>query len=367
MGYANQRSLIAVGVIFPSLASLAVGSRLYARRLLRVRLTPDDYMIFAAMLLVIGLGIATTTGAANDSLGTSSPPSYTDGTFELTPQIARADQIQWAKGLLEKPALALIKLSILIFYKGIFSGRCFNLTSTVLAGIVVVWGIAFFFTTLFRCRTGFSAIWGTLDEQRANHCFNSTEASAYSIIFALSDFATDVSILCLPIPIIWRLDLSKSRKYALACIFFLGATAIGAGAVRLGLYIYYSHQEVASEKFGEISAIIFWSIFEQSLATMAACIPTFGPLLQRWDKASELFRDIETEITLSTASWPGTLSRGRSRTRYDENSINSDKPIWRNGVWTYFSRRSSSASQHETRHPTPEIMVQRDVSVETYV
>jgi hypothetical protein len=58
----QPHSVIAVGVLLPALASIAVGSRFYSRRKLGVSLKEDDWMVLVSMVLVWGLGITNISG-----------------------------------------------------------------------------------------------------------------------------------------------------------------------------------------------------------------------------------------------------------------------------------------------------------------
>ena len=53
MGYVNPNSVIAVGIILPSLASIAVSLRFYARRRSDAKIGADDLLVLFAL---VGLG-----------------------------------------------------------------------------------------------------------------------------------------------------------------------------------------------------------------------------------------------------------------------------------------------------------------------
>ena len=58
----HPHSVIAVSVSLPTLASIALGLRFYARRRLRVPVKEDDWTVLASGMLVWGLGIANIVG-----------------------------------------------------------------------------------------------------------------------------------------------------------------------------------------------------------------------------------------------------------------------------------------------------------------
>lgn len=53
----QPHSVIAVGVVLPTLASVAVGLRFYARHRIRVALREDDWTVLISVVLLWGLGI----------------------------------------------------------------------------------------------------------------------------------------------------------------------------------------------------------------------------------------------------------------------------------------------------------------------
>lgn len=91
-------------------------------------------------------------------------------------------------------SFGLAKLSVLFFYRRIFSTRTFKLVNTCLMATVVVWSISFFVAYLFRCGTNFWALWAPL-QYLLDYCYDSTPMF-YTL--AITDVVTDVLILSLP-------------------------------------------------------------------------------------------------------------------------------------------------------------------------
>lgn len=114
-------------------------------------------------------------------------------------------------------ALTFTKLSILLFYRRIFSSPSFRIPLWIGVAIVLAWGIAFFFLYLFQC-TPVNANWTTYAGTN-RHCLPVTLNYAN----AISTIVTDVMILTMPLPMIWGLQLPTRRKIALSGVFLLGA------------------------------------------------------------------------------------------------------------------------------------------------
>lgn len=98
-------------------------------------------------------------------------------------------------------ALGLIKISFLLFYQRIFAVQKKTFADVLLLVLIILvslWTAAFFFTSLFQCRLDFWANYGSAMEIQTN-CIDTT-----TMVFVLSitDFITDVVIICIPIPLV---------------------------------------------------------------------------------------------------------------------------------------------------------------------
>lgn len=94
-------------------------------------------------------------------------------------------------------AFGLVKLSILYFYRRVFTSRTFNILSTVLIMLVSVWTVGFFFAYMFRCGTKFWALWALWAPLMylIEHCYDS---KPFFYALGISDVVTDGLILSLP-------------------------------------------------------------------------------------------------------------------------------------------------------------------------
>lgn len=104
-------------------------------------------------------------------------------------------QLFWAFNLVQEFSFGLAKLSVLFFYRRIFVSPVFKAINTALMVIVSVWSVGFFFAYMFRCGTNFWALWAPLKDL-LKYCYKSTP---YFYAMCVSDVATDVFILSLPI------------------------------------------------------------------------------------------------------------------------------------------------------------------------
>ena len=87
------------------------------------------------------------------------------------------------------------KQSVLFFYRSIFQGRAFNITSWALIVICALWTIISFFFALLQCHQHVEYLWSSA-ANIATHCMSGMKIA---MPIAALDVFTDVCILSLPI------------------------------------------------------------------------------------------------------------------------------------------------------------------------
>lgn len=107
------------------------------------------------------------------------------------------------------------KLGILLMYYRIFRFPYFKTWAYVIGTFVILWVICITFLFIFIC-VPVQKIW---NPQIPGRCIN--QVSTW-IANAVSTIATDVAILLLPLPQVWKLQLRTSEKIAVSIAFSLG-------------------------------------------------------------------------------------------------------------------------------------------------
>ncbi|KAG4029788.1 hypothetical protein MFRU_014g00870 [Monilinia fructicola] len=265
---------IAAAAVFIPVCSATVGLRVYARHLKKVGLGADDYLIMAALVFVIGMGIAIMTEVGLKQLGYPAPAPST--------QIGKPNSnvAFWPGELLQIPALGFVKLSLILFYRRVFTRNAaprFNVVTWFMIFVIILWTLSFFLSILFICGTDFSAYWtSTIVEKE--HC---VDTSKLHNAFAISDVVTDFIIISLPVPMIFGLHLTVARKIGILAIFSLGALTIAASIVRMTVFIQataVNYDPHADFEFICTSGL-YWSMIESGLGVIAACLPAQYGLL----------------------------------------------------------------------------------------
>lgn len=112
--------------------------------------------------------------------------------------------------------IVFIKASILVFYGHIFPGRTFRVALYAVGVYVIAWYLSITFATIFQC-TPIRFMWDKTIV--GGHCINVTAALTG---MAVTNMISDVAILILPMHAVWHLQVPRSQKIAVACIFLLG-------------------------------------------------------------------------------------------------------------------------------------------------
>lgn len=113
------------------------------------------------------------------------------------------------------PAIATSKFSVLLFYNRIFSIRSFRMALYAIGTTVIMWWIAMQFTVIFEC----TPIDFTWTPKGPGHCIS---LDKFFLGQAIPNIATDIVLLSIPIPMIWKLQLPHSQKVALSGVFLTG-------------------------------------------------------------------------------------------------------------------------------------------------
>ncbi|KAL8704394.1 MAG: hypothetical protein Q9225_008089 [Loekoesia sp. 1 TL-2023] len=225
-------------------------------------------------------------------------------------------------------ALATIKLSILFFYRRIFRGRIFDISSWVLVGVVIAWAATFFIAILAACGTSIEANFDTLGALK-ERCVNTFDIL---IALAVSDVAVDLAILIMPIPLVLRLHMPLRRKIAILGVLLVGMLAIACGITRMALFAQIlgptlfslatvggvaSDDDIGS---GIVSILMFWGMLEIGVAIIASCLPTLRPLFQGWSPES-IIASIRSKISLPSIGSKSHHSRDRPGTSESETAM----------------------------------------------
>ncbi|KAI4263331.1 MAG: hypothetical protein L6R42_001521 [Xanthoria sp. 1 TBL-2021] len=148
------------------------------------------------------------------------------GSFEGFPQLLDCSciagllndrQILWVAELFFPFTITCVKISILCFYRTIFSTRTFRRVTYAISAICAMWMFAGFWVIIFQCRP-VRAVYDTSLAATAD-CF---PFARFVFTYELTNALIDVSILVLPIYMVRQLQMETRQKLQVISIFAMG-------------------------------------------------------------------------------------------------------------------------------------------------
>ncbi|KAH6884890.1 hypothetical protein B0T10DRAFT_492944 [Thelonectria olida] len=284
------------------LALASVACRIWSRHLKGQKLWWDDYMIVFSMawnLIVVGFIFA----------------MHACGMGLHADLVDTGDIVMMAKWLVVAEVLyawnlGWTKISLLLMYYRIFHVPYFKKMAWILGAFVMAWVICITFLFIFIC-IPVQKLWYP---QLPGRCINQVGtwiANAASTIF------TDVCILLLPLPPIWKLQLGKSEKIGLSLAFGLGFFVVFASAYRTSVLFTYT----ATDPTYTLAPTVGWTDIEMSAGIISACLPTMLPVMKFFLRITGLGRLLST---VNGSSVPVFGSRTGTSTKGLSSQINPD-------------------------------------------
>jgi len=256
-----QPWIVEVVVSVTTLSLVAVGLRLWSRKLKQQALWWDDWMILFSMiwnLAVVGFIFA----------------MYSCGMGIHADKIPMDDIVMMAKWLVVAEVLyawnlCWTKIGVLLMYYRVFRFPFFKYMAWGVGGFVIAWGITITFLFIFIC-VPVQKLWYP---QLPGHCID--QVSTW-IANAASTILTDVIILLIPMRELWKLQLRKFEKIALTLTFSLGFFVVFASAYRFRVLFTYSSQDPTYT----LAPTVGWTSIEMSAGLISACLPVLRPVVQ---------------------------------------------------------------------------------------
>lgn len=251
---------VCVAMICVSFVGLC--GRLLARRLTKQPLLWDDWLIVVGLVFAWSCCIIQLIGVRIAHYGRHAHYATPESTVKYF-------QLLYALQITYPLAITFVKFSIILFYR-----RIFHVPSTVkpllaIGIIVAAWSIAMVLVAIFSC-VPVHAFW-TMEEPRT--C---VKALPYFLGVAIPNVTTDVVMLLLPIPWIWKLVISLSQKIALSLIFILGGFVTIISALRMVTVIETQGQ---MDFTWSLVPLGIWNVVETNVGVLLACLPSMRPLL----------------------------------------------------------------------------------------
>ncbi|PVI03883.1 hypothetical protein DM02DRAFT_694976 [Periconia macrospinosa] len=298
-------AVVVISVLFPLLSLFSIYLRWKARSTSKHQWSFDDWWIVVTFFATVGISINAWVFASSIGINFVKVDPLTGS--------SRSALCLFTGTLFLQPALAAVKISILLFYRRIFRIRPFTTACWVMIGAVSIWAVLFEILVVFQGNP-VSASW------TGKGTFN-FDVVSFGLAQGGTSLALDVLILTFPLPMIWNLHLQRRCKIAVGIIFWLGGFCCVAAIVRLVLLIQVLHTTVSSAQEGynllyiQSKAYIF-TIVEPNCSIIAACLPCYGPLARPWGgRAPEsLVQSVRSVLSLGSRQNSNNSGASRSQT-----------------------------------------------------
>ncbi|KAI9925028.1 hypothetical protein ASPWEDRAFT_119623 [Aspergillus wentii DTO 134E9] len=260
---ARGREMICIISVLVGLSLICVIMRVLARVKRRVPFGMDDYLCFLSITLLLAMLIELILwctiggdGAHKDSLDMETLMNFS--------KIFLANQFTY---FILCPA---IKISIICFYRRLFSTRTFQWATLGLNTLIATWGVGIFLACALQCRP----LKGYWDKSIDGHCFNQ---NTFFIVNQVFNILMDFIILGLPIPMIWNLQRAWQDKLALNGVFALGAFVCFASIYRVVVLFWISD----SDPTYTVYQATLWTHIEPAIGLICSCLPVIRGLFPK--------------------------------------------------------------------------------------
>ncbi|KAF5862064.1 hypothetical protein ETB97_012211 [Aspergillus alliaceus] len=265
--------LLATAVIFMVLEIVFATVRVWTKERQEMERGLDDWFIWPALVVNIILCIE----------GLILIPLAGVGTHLVAVESRSPEKlVAWSKGIyacvwLWALAVALPKISIVGFYLRFFKAPYERAISYTLILVIAATFVATGLTATFEC----SPIHYQWDKNIAGGgtCI---DVLAFYRWMSFPNIVTDAIMLILPLPMVCRLHTTRSQKVGLGIIFATGGAGIITSCLRFA--IFYNHDAFQDNTWTSVQ-LLKWTDIEPGIYFLAACMPSFRPLLQRaWSR-----------------------------------------------------------------------------------
>ncbi|KAI0484886.1 hypothetical protein GGR56DRAFT_615993 [Xylariaceae sp. FL0804] len=250
-------------VVFGALGLLAFSLRCLARVVGSRRWGMDDTVMCLVILLMIPLA-AISIPLAQHGLGLDMWNVSFDNITEIL-------HLYYFDELLYITALALTKVSILLFYLKVFPKKSFRITTYCLIAANVTYALTYDLLLIFQCNPiqGAWLLWdGTFQGQCISINILGWSAAAFNI-------ALDLAVIILPLPMLFSLSMSMTKRLQIVAMFAVGFFITVVSTVRLHSLIEFGTTTNLTQDYVEVG---YWSTIEVPVGVICACMPAIRSL-----------------------------------------------------------------------------------------
>ncbi|APA06276.1 hypothetical protein sscle_01g010460 [Sclerotinia sclerotiorum 1980 UF-70] len=294
----SGHQLMVVAITFIPINIISVSLRFLARSLKRTSLGLDDILVIPSLILCLTLSILAICIIRFGGVG-----YHIAGLAVTNP----GKIVIWSKLLFSTPlvyswAVAFPKLAILAMFLRIFTKGFYRNTVMVLATVSIALAFAVSLVSIFGC-TPVSYFW---DKAIPNGHYNFNPKDFY-LWATLPNIITDVIMLILPQPMIWKLHATRSVKLGLSFTFLTGSVGLVASILR---FSQFAQTDPFHDGTWASVSLEQYTIMEPSMYLLASCLPSCRPIFTHL-QSSLPTRNLSLTFWSLARNWKGRSSGAR--------------------------------------------------------
>lgn len=211
----KQVAQLTIAIVFAVVTLLSVGLRIWARNKLGRALDASDYLMLASTTMMLAVSASIISATLTAGLGLHVDTIADSSSGDATTPEKKVLQHLLAIRISNTLGMALIKVSILALCCKVFTVRWFRTAAVVAMGLISFWAVGTLAVLLAVCRP-LAYSW---DRTVAGSCGPELTLLMVSGIY---NIATDFIVLVLPMPYLWKLDMTLWKRVTLIIAFGLG-------------------------------------------------------------------------------------------------------------------------------------------------
>lgn len=262
-------TVIACAIVFIVACTLFVSLRFVSHRIGRRPLRFEDWLMIPSWVLMMGLCANAILSVKQGGVG-----RHEKFVLKYMPEA----MIRWTQSLLVTECIyGLIfpttKTSILLLYLGLFRvHRWMRITVFIMIAYIWMWGISILLVAIFQC----NPVASQWDKTITGTCINQL---AFYRWLGVPNVIHDVSMLIVPAPAVWKLQMPRKQKIALTGIFLVGSIGCIASFIRVTLFF---EIDAFSDNTWASIELMSWALAEPGIIIICACAPSIWPMVARY-------------------------------------------------------------------------------------
>ncbi|OQD83359.1 hypothetical protein PENANT_c017G11431 [Penicillium antarcticum] len=249
--------------------TLCVILRFISRYVSRAGLWWDDYTIAAALAFNWSLAILRWVQIAFYDYGRHSQYIPSEDMENFLKSFLAVQIVYFTNAVFTKASLLLLFHRIFGVVKG------FRWALWISGALVIAYFIACTITAI-TCCSPVAKFW---DPSLPGHCIDTVAFFRWN---GVANMLLDFLILCLPLPMAWRVKTTIRQKWVLTGLFMLGGFVCVVSILRVTSF---KLSDMNDPTYTSVDPSI-WSSVEQSLGIICACLPTLRPLIRSLSRSS---------------------------------------------------------------------------------